>query len=200
MAVMGVWAFILCNRHRWHIKQNKKPWKHTKQMFPEQKTKKSFVLHNLCPAHEVLTGIWNPLISAQIVNSFGQGKCTFDCQAGNLKNYASCNHVSTSSCMLRIVHWSPSTLLVCGHFIQIHSCMSTSFSCMYTNNYKHFHKGFGIFYSDNSVLRGYHIFSNHESWLTTFSFFLLNCILSDIAWDHAPQWGKTEKKGLSNRK
>ena len=37
-------------------------------------------------------------------------------------------------------YWSPSTLLVCGHFIQIHSCMSICFSCMYTNNYKHFHK------------------------------------------------------------
>ena len=51
---------------------------------------------------EVLTGKWNPLISGQIVNSFGQGKCTFDCQSGNLKNYASGNLVSTSSCMLRI--------------------------------------------------------------------------------------------------
>ena len=51
---------------------------------------------------EVLTGIWNPIISGQIVNSFGQGKCTFDCQSGNLKNYAFGNHVSTSSCMLRI--------------------------------------------------------------------------------------------------
>ena len=52
---------------------------------------------------EVLTGIWNPLISGQIVNSFGQGKCTFDCQSGNLKKkYASGNLVSTSSCMLRI--------------------------------------------------------------------------------------------------
>ena len=69
--------------------KNQKPWKHTKQIFPEQKTKKSFALHHLCPVHEVLTGIWNPLISAQIVNSFGQGKCTFDCQSGNLKNYAS---------------------------------------------------------------------------------------------------------------
>ena len=53
--------------------------------FPEQKTKKSFALHHLCPVHEVLTGIWNSLISAQIVNSFRQGKCTFDCQSGNLK-------------------------------------------------------------------------------------------------------------------
>ena len=61
-----------------------------------------FALRNLCPVHEVLSGIWNPLISGQIVNSFGQGKCTFDCQSANLKNYASGNHVSTSSCMLRI--------------------------------------------------------------------------------------------------
>ena len=45
---------------------------------------------------------WNPLISGQIVNSFGQGKCTFDCQSGNFKNYSSGNHVSTRSCMLRI--------------------------------------------------------------------------------------------------
>ena len=37
--------------------------------------------------------------SGQIVNSFGQ--CTFDCQSGNLKNYTSGNHVSTSSCLLR---------------------------------------------------------------------------------------------------
>ena len=51
---------------------------------------------------ELLTGILNTLISGQIVNSFGHGKCTFDCQSGNLKNYASSNHVSTSSFMLRI--------------------------------------------------------------------------------------------------
>ena len=79
-----------------------KRWKHTKQIFPEQKTKKSFVLHHLCPEHELLTGTWNPLISGQIVNSFGLGKCTFDRQSSNLRNYASGNHVSTSSCMLRI--------------------------------------------------------------------------------------------------
>ena len=57
-------------------------------------------LHHLCPVHEVLTGIWNPLISGQIVNSFGQ--CTFDCQSRNLINFAPGNHVSRSSCMLRI--------------------------------------------------------------------------------------------------
>ena len=60
-----------------------------------------FALRNLCPVHEVLSGIWNPLISGQIVNSFGQGKCTFDCQSRNLKNYPSGAHVSTSPCTLR---------------------------------------------------------------------------------------------------
>ena len=28
---------------------------------------------HLCPVYEVLTGIWNPKVSGQIVNSFGQG-------------------------------------------------------------------------------------------------------------------------------
>ena len=98
MAVMGVWAFILiCVPGTDDIKEkNKKPWKHTKQIFPEQKTKIYIVLHHLFPEHEVL------IISGQLVSAFGQGKCTFDYQSGNLKNYASGNHVSTSSCMLRI--------------------------------------------------------------------------------------------------
>ena len=156
MVVMGVCAFILCNRHRWHIKQkNQKQWKHTKQIYPEQKTKKSCALHHLCPVHEVLTGIWNPLISAQIVNSFGQGKCTFDCQSGNLKKLC-----LWQPCLNKLMHvdrelkyWSPSTLLLCGHFIQIHSCMSICFSCMYTNNYKHFHKSPIFFYYNHTCRR-----------------------------------------------
>ena len=55
-------------------------------------------------------------------------------------------------CLNKLMHvenWNPDHLW--GHFIQIHSCMSNCFSCMYTNNYKHFHKKFGIFYSDNSL-------------------------------------------------
>ena len=101
MAVMGVWVFILiCVPGTDDIKEkNKKPWKHTKQIFPEQKTKIYIVLHHLFPEHEVL------IISGQLVSAFGQGKCTFDYQSGNLKNYASGNHVSTSSCML-IENWN----------------------------------------------------------------------------------------------
>ena len=142
LAVMGVWAFILCTWHRRHIKQkNKKPWKHTKQSFLNRK-QRSLLFYIMCPVHEVLTGIWKPLICGQIFFFFGQGKCTFDCQSGNLKAHA----------CWELKYWSPSTLLVCGYFIQIHSCMSICFSCMYTYNCKHFHKWFGIFYSDNSVL------------------------------------------------
>ena len=100
---MGSYLWLFCVLDTDDMKQkNAKPWNNTKWIFPEQKTKKSFLLHHVCPVHEVLTGIWNPLISGQIVNSFGQGKCTFDCQSRNLKNYASGAHVSTSPCMLRI--------------------------------------------------------------------------------------------------
>ena len=108
MAVMGVWGFILCTRRRWHTKQKKKKaWKHR---FSLNRKRRSRLFYTI-----VLSGIWNPLISGQIVNSFGQGKCTFDCQSGNLKARA----------CWELKYWSPSTLLVCGHFMQIHSCMSS---------------------------------------------------------------------------
>ena len=102
MVVMGFWAFILCTGHRWRKTKEQWPWNNIKQISPEQKTKKSFALRHLCPVHEVLSGIGNPLISGQIVTLFGQGKCTFDCQSGTFKNYSSGNHVSTSSYMLKI--------------------------------------------------------------------------------------------------
>ena len=70
--------------------------------FPWTENKEVFCFTSSVSSTQVLTGIWNPLISAQIINSFGQRNCTFDCQSGNLKNYASGNHLSTSSCMLRI--------------------------------------------------------------------------------------------------
>ena len=73
------------------------------RVFPEQTTKKSFVLRRLCPVHEVLTGVLEGIVctNCQFIWS---GKCTFGChdQSRNFKNYASGNHVSTSSCMLRI--------------------------------------------------------------------------------------------------
>ena len=86
---------MICNT------KDQQPWNNTKQIFPEQKTKKSFALGHLCPVHELWVEFWNPLLSGQIINSFGQGKCTFDCQSGNFKNYSFGNHVSARSCMLR---------------------------------------------------------------------------------------------------
>ena len=137
MAVMGVWAFILCTGHRWHKTKEQKTMKQYKADFPWTENKEASLLHLLCPVHEVLTGIWNSLISEQIVNSFGQGKCSFDCQSGNLRNYASSQQAH--ACW-ELKNWSPLTWLVFEHFVQIHSWLSIYFSCLYTNNYKHFHK------------------------------------------------------------
>ena len=94
--------------HADNVKQNNKNQETIpRRFFPEQKTKKSFVLRHLSPVHKVLTGIWKPL-SGQIVSSSIHlvrervHKCTFDRQSRNFQNYASGNHVSTSACMLRI--------------------------------------------------------------------------------------------------
>ena len=58
MAVMGVWGLFFKTGP-------------IKADFPRTENKE---VHHLCPIHEVLTGIWNPLISGQIVNSFGELK------------------------------------------------------------------------------------------------------------------------------
>ena len=86
--------------HADYVKQNDKNQETiTSRFFPEQKTKKSFVLRHLSPVHKVLTGIWKPL-SGQIVSSSihlvreSVHKCTFDRQPGNFQNYASGNHVN----------------------------------------------------------------------------------------------------------
>ena len=96
--------------HADYVKQNDKNQETiTSRFFPEQKTKKSFVLRHLSPVHKVLTGIWKPL-SGQIVSSSihfnvvreSVHECTFDRQPGNFQNYASGNHISTSAYMLKI--------------------------------------------------------------------------------------------------
>ena len=82
-------------------------------------------------------------------------------------------------------NWSPSTLLVCGHFIQIHSSwVLASHACTQI--------WFGIFYRDNLVLmRLLHI---QWSWVMVNLIILLNCILNGIAWEQALQWKKKAKK------
>ena len=102
MAVMGLWAFILCTGLADDIKQkNKNPWNNTKQIFPEQKTKSFFNV--FCVQY---TKFWLEFGIQKYLDKLSihlvREKCTFDSQSGNLKNYASGNHVWTSSCMLRI--------------------------------------------------------------------------------------------------
>ena len=83
----------------------------------------------------------------------------------------------------KLRNWSPSTWLVCGHFIQIYSCMVfVSHACMYTNNFEHIYKWFGTFCRDESLLMRVLYNNNHELW-SLWVIILLNCILNhgDIA-------------------
>ena len=86
MAVMGVWAFTLCKRHRWHYKTKEQRTMKTYQAdFPWTENKEVFCFTLSVSGTQSFDWNLDPLISAQIVNSFGQGKCIFDCQSGNLK-------------------------------------------------------------------------------------------------------------------
>ena len=106
-------------------------------------------------------GVWK-LLSGQIVNSFGHGRCTFDYQSGKVKNYAMSQRAH--ACW-ELREWSPSTWLVCGHFIRIYSCMGICFSCMYTNNSdEHLQEWFGPVSSDSVVMKAliFNIIISHD--------------------------------------
>ena len=134
----GSWGiYFLYRRQMICNTKDQQPWNNTKQIFPEQKTKKSFVLHHLCQVHEVLSGIWNLLIPGQIVS------------LGIYKNYASSNHVSTSSCMLRIEKLITFNITCIWTFHTnslLHDRVFVSHECtqITINTF--------IFYRDNSVL------------------------------------------------
>ena len=113
----------------------------TYQAHPEHKTKTSFVLPHLCTVHKVLTGIWSDKYLDKLSIHFVRKSVTVS--LGIYKTTPLVNHVSTSSCILR------TEILITFNI----TCMWTfytnsllhEFSSMYTNNYKHFHKWFGIF-------------------------------------------------------
>ena len=136
---MGAWAFILCTGHRWCKTKEQQPWNNTKQIFPGQKTRKSFALRHLCLLHEVLSGIWSPLI----VNSFGQGKCTIS----KTIPLATMSQQAHACWELR-----NNDLYVDNSYKFTLACMGICFSCVYTNKCEHFHKWFGTFYRNTSVL------------------------------------------------
>ena len=100
---MGVWSFTSFTRHRWRKTKEQKPWNNTKQILPWTDHKELFCFTSFVSSTRSFDRSLGAIIctNCQFVWS---GKCTFDChdQSVNSKNYASGNHVSTSSCMLRI--------------------------------------------------------------------------------------------------
>ena len=134
-----VWAFILCTRHRW--RETREQWNNTKQIFLEQKTKKSFALRHLCPEYTrfwVEFGIHWYLDKLSIHLDRESVHLTVSLGISKTIPLATMSQQAHARWELR--NWSPSTWLVRGHFKQIHSCMGICFSCMYTNNCEHFHK------------------------------------------------------------
>ena len=62
---------------------------------------------------------------------------SFDWNLVSFNIWTNCQFIWSGKMYIWLSHWefkkTLSTLLVCGHFIQIHSCMSICFSRMYTN-------------------------------------------------------------------
>ena len=174
MVVMGVWAFILCTGHRWRKTKEQQPSNNSKQIFHEHKTKKSFALRHLCPINEVLSALWNPLISGQIVNSFGQGKCTFDCQSAFQKLFLS------QTCLNKVMHvenWETDQL---QHDLYVD--ISTNSLLHGYLFLMHVHK-----YCEHFRINDLVLFTRIIQWEGTaysiiiINTILLNCILNDIA-------------------
>ena len=91
MDVMGVWAFILCVPDTDDVKQKNNDLEPIPSRFSLNRKQRSVLFYLICVQYRKFwVEFWNPLIPGQILNSFGQGKCTFDCQSGNLKDYSSC--------------------------------------------------------------------------------------------------------------
>ena len=154
MVVMGVGAFILCTGHRSRKTKERQPWNNTKQIFPEEKTKKSFALRHLCPGHELLSGILESINTWTNCQFIWSGKVYIWLSVWEFQKLFLWLIMSQQGhACWELRNWSTSTWLVYGHFLQFHSCMGIfSHACMYTNNCEHFHKWFGSLYRDNSVL------------------------------------------------
>ena len=138
---LGIY-FNLCTRHRWHKRKEQKTMKTYQADFPWTENKDLYCFTSSVSRTRSFDNIWT---TCQCIWS---GKVYIWLSVWEFKKL--CLRQPCLNKLMHVENWNPDHL--CGHFIQIHSCMSNCFSCMYTNNYKHFHKKFGIFYSDNSLL------------------------------------------------
>ena len=153
MDVMGVLAFILCTWHRWRKTKEQRPWTNTKQIFPEQKTKKSFVLRHLCPVHEVLSGILESINTWTNCQFIWSGKGYIWLSVWEFQKLFLWQPWLNK--VMHVENWETDQLqhdLYVDISYKFHPCMGICFSFIYTNNCEHFHKWFGTLYRDNSVL------------------------------------------------
>ena len=82
------------------VKQKNNSLETIPRRFTLNRKQRSPLLYVICVQYtKFWVEFWNPLIPGQIVNSFGQGKCTFDCQSGNLKNSS-----SGCPCLNKVMH------------------------------------------------------------------------------------------------
>ena len=185
-----------------NIKQkNKKPWNNTKQIFPEQKTKKSFVLHYLCPVQDVLgcgnldsINIWT---NCQFIWSLSQESVHLTVSLGISKTMPLATMSKQAHACWEFKYWSPSTWLVCGHFIQIHSCISEYLFLMHTL-YKSpvlyelsgLLKDMFTVRSSSYNLRGNHILALPNPKTTTYGLHSFSYLASKV-WNSLPDTYKT---------
>ena len=83
-----------------HVKQKNDSLETTPSRFSLNRKQRSLLLYVISVQDtKFWVEFWKPLIPGQIVNSFGQGKCTFDCQSGNFKNSS-----SGCPCLNKVMH------------------------------------------------------------------------------------------------
>ena len=137
--------------HADYVKQNDKNQETiTSRFFPEQKTKESSV-NVICLQY---TKFW-PEFGSHYLDKLSVHQFTWSGKVyinvhltvslGISKTMPLATMSQQAHACWKLRNWSPSTWLVYGHFIQIHSCMGICFSCMYTRNHEHFHKWFHMF-------------------------------------------------------
>ena len=163
MDVMGVWAFILCTWHRWRKTKEERPWTNTKQIFPEQKTKKSFALRHLCPVHEVLSGNLESISTWTNCQFIWSGKVYIWLLVWEFQKLFLCLNK-----VMHVENWETDQL---QHYLYVDISYSLFHGYLFVlhvhnTNCEHFHKWFGTLYRDNEGTAYSIIISSTASLMT----------------------------------
>ena len=98
---MGVRSFTSCTRQRWRKTKEQKPWNNTKQIFPWTDNKEVFCFTSFVSTTRGFDWSLEAIVCTNCQFIWSR-KVYIWMPVWEFKNYASGNHVSTSSCMLRI--------------------------------------------------------------------------------------------------